>query len=95
MAQPKASNESQPADCCGACEYFQMADSPEAVKAVQTPTLVTAVQGCCLRYPPSVFPVGQKNMIAGAELAIASVSVRVVVGATDWCGEFTAHGPLQ
>ena len=102
MAEPKATKlvkagqEIDATECCGNCVYFQMADSPEAmINAVQTPAIVAAVQGCCLRYPPSVFPVGQRNVIEGAAIQMASVSVRVVVGATDWCGEFAPHGPLQ
>ena len=85
------------AECCGNCRYFQMAEAqPEAppMLAGVVRDLGPVTQGQCLRYPPAVFPMGQKNVIAGAELALASVSVRVVVGANDWCGEFAAHGPL-
>jgi len=96
MAQPKKSNETQPAECCGDCRYFSVSDTPFPVDpGVAAAAVAGVVQGCCLRYPPAVFPVGQRNVIAGAELQMASISVRAVVGATDWCGEFTAHGPLQ
>ena len=83
-------------ECCANCRYFSMTDAPPPVDAsVVAATVAGVVQGCCLRYPPAVFPVGQRNVIAGAELQMASISVRAVVGATDWCGEFAAHGPLQ
>lgn len=95
---PELKEAADVTECCGNCRYFSMTEAAQAElppATVLATVLPATVQGCCLRYPPAVFPVGQKNVIAGAELQMASISVRAVVGATDWCGEFAAHGPLQ